>query len=67
MGDLLADALPPVTLADQITCVEREIAMRQRVYTRWVYTGRMKQGAADEEIRRMAAVLATLKSLEEMT
>jgi hypothetical protein len=62
-GDLLTGALPPVTLADQVACVEREIAMRKRVYPRWVGDGMMKQGAADEEIRRMEAVLETLRRL----
>jgi hypothetical protein len=61
MTDLLTGALPPVTLAEQIACVERELAMRRRVYPRWVGRGQMKPGAAEEEIRRMEAVLETLK------
>lgn len=64
MSDLLDGALPPVTLADQIRCVEREIALRRHVYPRQVSIGRMKPGEADEEIRRMESVLATLRSLE---
>jgi hypothetical protein len=63
VADLLTGALPPVTLADQIRAVEREIAMRERVYPRWVGTGTMKPATADEEIRRMKAVLAILKAL----
>lgn len=63
MSDLLSDALPPVTIAEQIATVEREIALRRRVYPRWVSYGRMKQATADEEIRRMEAVLETLRGL----
>lgn len=50
----------PVTLMDQIKCVEREIAMRERVYPRQVQTGKMKQQAADHELAAMKAVLTTL-------
>ena len=64
MNDLLADALPPVSLKDQISCVGREIAMRKRVYPHWIRNGRMKEGAAREEIRRMEAVLATLQNIQ---
>lgn len=53
----------PVSLADQITCVRREIAMRARVYPRWVALKRMTREDANEEIARMKAVLATLEGL----
>lgn len=39
-------------------CIEREIKMRRRVYTRWVQDGRMSQAKADEEIAVMEAILA---------
>lgn len=60
MPDLLTDALPPVSLDDMIACVKREIQLRRRVYPRWVQNGNMKQSTADEEIRRMEAVLHRL-------
>jgi hypothetical protein len=47
----------------QIACVERELALRRRVYPRWVKTGKFNQVRADFEIDAMAAVLETLKSL----
>lgn len=50
-------------LTDQIACVKREIAMRERVYPRWVAAGKMKQEKADAEIAAMRAVLATLNAL----
>jgi hypothetical protein len=51
------------TLEAQITCVERELRMRVRVYPRWVEAGRMTQAKADAEISTMEAVLATLQGL----
>jgi hypothetical protein len=54
MSDLL-----PITLDDQIAAVEREIAMRGRVYPRQVFNRKMTQRQADREI----AVLASLIGL----
>jgi hypothetical protein len=51
-------------LAEQIACVERELAMRRRAYPRWTEAGKMTQAKADAEIRAMAAVLETLRDLE---
>lgn len=65
MNDLLDGNLPAVPLYDQITCVLRELDMRRRVYPHWIAQGKMKQTRADEEIRRMEAVLATLRQIEE--
>jgi hypothetical protein len=51
------------TLAEQIACVKREIAMRERVYPRWVAAGKMKDSQASHEIECMRAILATLEAL----
>lgn len=53
------------SLDDQIRCVEREIAMRERVYPKLIKGGRMKQATADQEYLTMKAVLRTLVILEE--
>lgn len=53
-----------VALADQIACVRRELAMRQRVYPRWVSAGKMTQADSDREITAMIAVLATLQDVQ---
>jgi hypothetical protein len=53
------------TIRDQIRCVEREIALRRRVYPRWVAEERMSQVVADGEVSTMEAVLATLKRVAE--
>lgn len=54
-----------VTLVQQISEVGREIGLRRNVYPGFVAKGKMRQGEADEHIRRMEAALATLKWLEE--
>lgn len=64
MADLFPESLPQVPLADQIACVERELAMRRRVYPGWVANGRMQIVTAELEITRMVAVLETLRQLE---
>jgi hypothetical protein len=58
------DGAPSIPFADQIACVRREIAMRERVYPKWVNAGRMKADAAEREIAAMRAVLETLSFLQ---
>jgi hypothetical protein len=53
-----------ITLADQIKCVAREIALRKAAYPGWVANRRLTQAKADREIAAMEAVLGTLKRLE---
>lgn len=57
--------MPKTQLSDQIACVEREIAMRGRVYPGWVGKGKMKQQDADIEMALMEAVKATLTWLRD--
>jgi hypothetical protein len=54
-----------VPLHQQISCVEQELTLRRRVYDRWVELGAngWTRLRADEEVRAMAAVLATLRQL----
>jgi hypothetical protein len=54
-----------VTLAQQIACVRRELAMRKNVYAKRVADHKMRQGEADLELAAMAAVLSTLEGLEQ--
>jgi hypothetical protein len=51
------------SLNEQIAEVERELALRSRVYPGLVAKNKMRQSEADEHTRRMQAVLATLRSL----
>jgi hypothetical protein len=55
----------PVPIGQQITCIQREIALRQRLYPRWVAEGRMTQVDANGQIARMQAVLDTLKRVRD--
>jgi hypothetical protein len=50
-----------VTIAEQIAEVEREIKIRERVYTRWVLNGKITARAAELQLGRMRAVIETLK------
>jgi hypothetical protein len=52
-----------IPLRAQLAEVRREIALRKRVYPRWVKENRMRQGAADEKIALMEAVAQTLLEL----
>lgn len=54
---------PSVGLDLQIACVRREIALRARVYPKWIETRGLKSETAEREIRSMKAVLDTLLTL----
>jgi hypothetical protein len=47
----------------QIKCIKREIAMRRRLYPRWVMAEKMSATEADAELRTMEAVLQTLEAI----
>lgn len=53
----------PIPITEQIKCVERELALRRRVYPRQISAHRMSQITADREIAAMTAVLETLRGL----
>jgi len=46
-----------VTTSDKLTCVERELKYRQRVYARLVNEGKMSQGKATLELAIMQAII----------
>lgn len=54
------------SLDDQIKCVQREIAMRERVYPKLVESGRMRQSTADHELECMKDVLENLQRLRKV-
>lgn len=55
--------MPHVTLDQQIREVKRELGYRARVYPNLVSRGKLTQVAADDNVRRMEAVLATLEEV----
>lgn len=54
----------PVTIDQQIECVERELKLRERVYPRRIAARQMTTVLAERELDRMRAVLATLRALK---
>lgn len=53
-----------ISITGQIQEIEREIALREKVYPHQVASGRMRQAVADYHMERMHAVLATLKWID---
>jgi hypothetical protein len=50
-----------VPIDRQISCVKRELRLREHVYARRVSEGKMTQTDADVELQTMDAVLQTLE------
>lgn len=49
-----------VDLNDLLACCRRELALRQRVYPKWVAKGSMTEKKAEKEIEQMRAVVEFL-------
>ena len=54
-----------VPIEAQIACIERELGFRQKLYPRWVTQGKLTKEAADVELERMDAVLASLRRIQQ--
>ncbi len=53
-----------IPLADQIACIEKELAFRRKIYPVWIERKSLLPEGAEIEINRMEAVLATLKGIQ---
>lgn len=53
-----------VPIDDQVAAAEREVKYRERVYVRWVESGKMTQAHADHQLRCMKAIVESLKGLQ---
>ena len=53
------------TLDEQVAEVQRECAMRESVYAKWVIHGRITAEESATRIRRMRAALGTLHRLRD--
>jgi hypothetical protein len=53
-----------ITLAEQIAEAQRELALRERVFPRWVKSGRLSMDEAYHQLAAMRAILRTLQRLE---
>ena len=60
MAELPLDA-PPVTVADMVRCVNREVRLREKVYPVLVESGKMSQGKADREVQAMQETMNYLQ------
>ena len=47
-----------ISLQDKIASLERELALRERLYPKWVLEGRMIESEAAREIAVLKAILA---------
>ena len=56
----------PISLKVQIATAERELALRRRVYHRWVAMGKMTAARAAAETAAMSAIVATLKGTRQL-
>lgn len=52
-----------MTEAEKFECAKRELAMRKKVYPRWVEQGRMTQQKADREIACMSAIVEDYRKI----
>jgi hypothetical protein len=59
--------MPDVSLRAQLACARRELALRERVYPRWVAEERLLPSTAAHETAPMAAIVRTLQGLVEGT
>lgn len=62
MTDAEKAALVPIT--EQISCVRREIGLREKVYPRFVEQKHMSQTESTRQLIAMRAVLMTLEDIE---
>lgn len=48
---------------EQLSCVERELRLRKKLYPRKILDGRLTAFEADRELKRMEAVVETIRGL----
>jgi hypothetical protein len=65
LRSVLDEDLNDISLAAEIADVKRELAMRERVYPRWVAAGKLTQAKADLQLRIMRRVLQRLLQAEQ--
>jgi hypothetical protein len=56
--------LLPITTADMIEELQREIALRQRLYPRWVSEGKLMPEKAARQIEILQAIVLRLEALQ---
>jgi hypothetical protein len=54
-----------VTIDDMKAEIRRELAMRRKVYSRWVDNGTMVEADAGRQVARLSAALQLIEELQE--
>lgn len=57
--------MPDPSIIDLVECAKRELALRQRVYPKWVESGRLDARKADHEIECMKAIASRLEKIRD--
>lgn len=52
-----------ISKLDMVACAKRELALRERVYPKWISLGKITHAKASFEIRCMRAIIAKLEAL----
>lgn len=60
----MAKSIDKITIDDEISCIAREIAMRKKVYPKWIETRRMTRDKANHEVLTMEKTLRRLKGIK---
>lgn len=55
----------PITKADKLACVKRELELRRKVYPRWIGTQKMTDDKAAWELAVMEAIVKDYEELKE--
>ena len=53
-----------VSLTEQIQELQRELRMRDRVYPRWIASGKLTDADAGRQLARLRAAISTLVQLQ---
>lgn len=53
------------SIADLVECAKRELALRQRVYPKWVESGRLDARKADHEVECMQHIVSRLEKIRD--
>ena len=65
MAFLMRSSSLHFTAEDKLTCVLRELQMRERVYPIWVEKGRMSAEKSEREMALMASIVEDYRALAE--
>jgi hypothetical protein len=56
---------PPISLAEQLKELRRELAQREHLYPRWIGEGKLTKAVADHRMACLVNTIAAVESLAE--